>query len=172
MQKTIFLFLSFLLLTGCKNTSIGELNEINNKIIAYFSSEQAEYDNLSFNYIDEKEHKIIVGLKKNTKEEQEKFKKVVVDSYLIQFVEGKDYNNVQEILSVEDLKKLQEKITNRVSQNKEYTNFAAIEINEETRKVVVTLINNTEEEQKWFSENIVNSPYITFIKGGPYKTSK
>ena len=36
--------------------------------------------------------------------------------------------------------------------------------------MIVTLIKNTEEEQKWFKENIVNSPYITFIEEGPFTT--
>lgn len=173
MKKVTFLILfSFLLFTGCKTTNIEELNEINNKIIAYFSSEQVDYDNLSFNYVDEKTHKVIVGLKKNTKEEQEAFKELVVDSSLIWFVEGREHTDVPEVITIEDLKELQEKITDKVSGKKEYTNFAACGIDEETRKVVVTLINNSEEEQKCFLEQVMNSPYITFIEGGPYKTSK
>lgn len=167
--KIIAILLTILLLTGCK-PSTSELKEINDKIITYFSSEQREYDNLSFNYVDEKEDKVIVGLKNNTKEEQEKFKELVIDSSHIQFVEGKNNSNVPEIVTIEELKELQEQITDKISNKKDSTNFAACQVDEEERKVIVTLIKNTEEEQKWFKENIVNSPYITFIEEGPFTT--
>lgn len=39
-----------------------ELNNINEKIISYFISDNAEYDNLSFNYIDTTNNVIVVGL--------------------------------------------------------------------------------------------------------------
>lgn len=77
--------------TGCsKNTNVSEeqLNNINDKIIAYFSSDNVEYNNLSFNYVDTINKKVVVGLLDNSKEEQEKFKKLVVDSEYIVFIEG------------------------------------------------------------------------------------
>ena len=43
-------------LTGCSKSttevSKTELNKVNDQIIEYFSSENVEYDNLSFNYVD------------------------------------------------------------------------------------------------------------------------
>lgn len=70
------------------NINIDELNTINNKIIEYFSSDNVEYNNFSFNYIDEENNVIVVGLIDNSKEEQEKFKEEVIDSELIKFVQG------------------------------------------------------------------------------------
>jgi len=37
---------------------------------------------------------------------------------------------------------------------------------------VKELYEELKEEQKWFLEQVINSPDITFIEGGPYKTSK
>ncbi len=87
-------------LTGCgKSTtevSEAELNKVNNQIIEYFSSENGEYDNLSFNYVDLTNKKVVVGLIDNSKEQQDKFKKLVINSELIEFIKGEnliDYNN-------------------------------------------------------------------------------
>ena len=95
MKKKILNTLLFIIIiisvTGCsKNTNVSEeqLNNINDKIIAYFSSDNAEYNNLSFNYVDTINKKVVVGLLDNSKEEQEKFKKQVVDSEYIVFIEG------------------------------------------------------------------------------------
>ena len=87
-------------LTGCGKSatevSEKELNKVNDQIIEYFSSENVEYNNLSFNYVDLDSKKVIVGLIDNSKEQQDKFKKLVNDSELIEFVNGEDaidYNN-------------------------------------------------------------------------------
>ena len=51
-------------LTGCGNSAIEvsekELNKVNDQIIEYFSSENVEYNNLSFNYVDLDSKKVIV----------------------------------------------------------------------------------------------------------------
>ena len=95
MKKKILNTLLFLVIiisvTGCNktaNVSEEQLNNINDKIIAYFSSDNAEYNNLSFNYVDTINKKVVVGLLNNSKEEQERFKKLVVDSEYIVFIEG------------------------------------------------------------------------------------
>lgn len=87
-------------LTGCdkSNTEVSEteLNKVNEQIIEYFSSENVEYDNLSFNYVDLTNKKVVVGLIDNSKKQQDKFKKLVTNSKLIEFVKGEnliDYNN-------------------------------------------------------------------------------
>ena len=95
MKKKILNTLLFIIIiisvTGCNktaNVSEEQLNNINDKIIAYFSSDNAEYNNLSFNYVDTINKKVVVGLLNNSKEEQERFKKLVVDSEYIVFSEG------------------------------------------------------------------------------------
>lgn len=89
--NTILFVVIIISVTGCsKNTNVSEeqLNNINDKIIAYFSSDNVEYNNLSFNYVDTINKNVVVGLLDNSKEEQEKFKKQVVDSEYIAFIEG------------------------------------------------------------------------------------
>ncbi len=79
---------------GCKkDVDQAKLNEVNDKIIEYFSSDYVEYDNLSFSYIDEANGKVVVGLLDNSKEQRDKFKKLVVDSDLIEFIQGKELIN-------------------------------------------------------------------------------
>lgn len=89
--NTILFVVIIISVTGCsKNTNVSEeqLNNINDKIIAYFSSDNVEYNNLSFNYVDTINKNVVVGLLDNSKEEQEKFKKQVVDYEYIVFIEG------------------------------------------------------------------------------------
>ena len=100
MKKTLFAVLvctlMTLTLTGCGskvetdnrvgNVSIEELNDINNKIIYYFNNNGASiYNNYSYNYVDEKDMVVVVGLVNNSKEEQEWFKNNIVDSKYIRF---------------------------------------------------------------------------------------
>ena len=89
--NTLLFIIIIISVTGCNktaNVSEEQLNNINDKIIAYFSSDNAEYNNLSFNYVDTINKKVVVGLLNNSKEEQERFKKLVVDSEYIVFIEG------------------------------------------------------------------------------------
>lgn len=100
MKKTLFAVLicgiMVLTLTGCgsknddvNNVSIDELNDINNKIIFYFNDNGTSiYDNYSYNYVDENDMVVIVGLVDNSKEEQEWFRKNIVDSKYIRFEQG------------------------------------------------------------------------------------
>jgi hypothetical protein len=79
-------------ITGCqksKNTiTVDQLNDVNNEIIKYFSSNNVEYGNWSFNYVDEENNVVIVGLFDNSKEQQKLFKEKVVNSNLIKFIHG------------------------------------------------------------------------------------
>lgn len=77
-------------------------------------------------------------------------------------------NNTKEP-SISELKQLQQKIEEKLD-NITYDNLASYGIDEENKKVVIELVNNTKEEQDWFKENITDSPYIEFKQGGPYKT--
>ena len=103
MKKTLFTVLicgiMVLTLTGCgskietnddvNNVIIDELNDINNKIIFYFNDNGTYiYDNYSYNYVDENDMVVVVGLVDNSKEEQEWFKRNIVDSKYIRFEQG------------------------------------------------------------------------------------
>lgn len=82
-----------LTITGCgkkiKKTQLEDLQKINNEIIKYFSDKDVKnYENFIFNYIDEENKVVVVGLLDNSEKEQEKFKNTVVNSDLIKFVKG------------------------------------------------------------------------------------
>lgn len=77
-------------------------------------------------------------------------------------------NNAKEP-SMSELKQLQQKIEEKLD-NITYDNLASYGIDEENKKVIIELVNNTKEEQDWFKENITDSPHIEFKQGGPYKT--
>ena len=70
--------------------SMKALNEINDQIIQYFQSDNHEYKNLAHNYVDEKERVVAVGLLENTKEQQDKFRELVIDSKYIRFEKGEE----------------------------------------------------------------------------------
>ena len=72
--------------------SMKSLNEINDQIIKYFQSDNHEYRNLAHNYIDEKERVVAVGLLENTKEQQDKFRELVINSEYIRFEKGEEIN--------------------------------------------------------------------------------
>lgn len=67
-------------LTGCEtktNVSIEELNNINNKIIDYFQKNGTEkYNNYSYNYVDERNKVVIVGLIDNSKKNKNGSRKI------------------------------------------------------------------------------------------------
>lgn len=84
-------------MTGCRNKkerTMEKLNNVNNKIIEYFSSDNIEYDNFSFNYINTENKFVVVGLLNNSKEKQEQFKEMVIDSDLIKFIQGSENINI------------------------------------------------------------------------------
>lgn len=95
-------------LTGCgkeKEVSVDELNGVNNKIIEYFQTNGVdEYENYSYNYVDEENKVVIVGLVDNSKEQQEWFKNNVVNSKYIKFEQGEhatteSYENISTLQS-------------------------------------------------------------------------
>ena len=160
MKKTLFAVLvctlMTLTLTGCGskvetdnrvgNVSIEKLNDINNKIIYYFNDNGTSiYNNYSYNYVDEKDMVVVVGLVNNSKEEQEKFiKKVFINDEakildainnqeIIKFVESKDAFEGKIIvaeenyITVEVLRdsksfKVKDKVTMKISRTTNGTN--------------------------------------------------
>ncbi len=75
-------------------------------------------------------------------------------------------------VTIEDLNRIQDKISEYFTDNNEYTNLVGYGIDTENKVVVVTLIDNSEKQQEWFKKNVINSKYIKFEQGGPYTTSK
>lgn len=79
--------------TVLTDVELNKLNDINNKIIDYFRTNGLDkYSNLSYNYVDEMNGNVVVGLLVNNQEEQDKFKRLVVDSDLIRFEQGENIN--------------------------------------------------------------------------------
>lgn len=96
----IILICGFMIIgiTGCSNSKKEikkeDLQSVNNKIIDYFQSNGiTEYDNYVFNYVDEENNVVVVGLLDNSEEEQEKFKNSIIDSDLIKFVKSEKLVN-------------------------------------------------------------------------------
>ena len=88
-----------------KEVSIDELNNINDEIIGYFNRNGTKkYDNFSYNYVDEKEKVVVVGLIDNSKKEQKWFSKNIVDSKYLRFEKAKrmedDYLNVSKKIDI------------------------------------------------------------------------
>lgn len=76
------------------------------------------------------------------------------------------------IVKIEELNNINNQISEYfISNDLEYSNLGAHYVDEDSKMVVVELIVNTSEQQKWFRENVVNSGLIKFIQGGPYTTS-
>ena len=66
------------------------------KIIDYFQKNGTEkYNNYSYNYVDEKNKVVIVGLIDNSKKEQKWFKKNIVNSKYIKFEQGENSKNTR-----------------------------------------------------------------------------
>ncbi len=92
MGKRVILFLLIIFnIAGCGKEvpSIEELNTINDQIIKYFETTDHDYQNVSFNYVDEDNRLVIVGLLDNSREKQEEFRNKVLDSPYIKFEQSK-----------------------------------------------------------------------------------
>lgn len=85
-------------ITGCNNKEVGlkELNKINDKITEFYINNNEKAGNLGSHYVDEENKVVVVELIDNTKEEQEKFRKEIIDSEYIKFIQGGPYNTTTE----------------------------------------------------------------------------
>ena len=85
------------IITGCNNEEVGvkELNKINDKITEFYINNNDKAGNLGPHYVDEENKVVVVELINNSKEEQEKFRKEVIDSEYIKFVQGSQQDNHQ-----------------------------------------------------------------------------
>ena len=98
MKKILTIVLCVVMLvvtTGCNNekVSIKELNKINDKITEFYINNNDKAGNLGSHYVDEENKVVVVELINNTKEEQEKFRKEIIDSEYIKFIQGGPYND-------------------------------------------------------------------------------
>ncbi len=100
MKKILTIVLCVFMLavtTGCNNEEVRvkELNKINDKITEFYINNNDKAGNLGSHYVDEENKVVVVELINNTKEEQEKFRKEIIDSEYIKFVQGGPYNNTK-----------------------------------------------------------------------------
>ncbi len=99
MWKKILVFLmigvTMASIVGCKNNSVSvteeDLEKVLQEIDNYYQSDKYKVDDysMSFYYMDLTNMKVVVGLMDNSKEQQEGFKKNVVNSEYITFVQGR-----------------------------------------------------------------------------------
>ena len=76
-------------------------------------------------------------------------------------------------ITIDELKYIQKAADNSLAkyrETNEYENFASSYVDEEKNRVIIELVDNSKKEQKWFRNNIYDSEYILFKRGGPYYT--
>ncbi len=154
-------------LVGCGKTEDMEyeLSMIDNKIVEYFLSDNEELDNLSFNYIDRANNKVIVGLLDNSKEQQEKIEKFIGDTEFIEFVQSKkQIDDNDDSTLMDTYNKVSDYFGN---ENVDRHGLSTLSIDEKKSVVIVGLAENSKEEQEKFLNNVqVSSKYILFKQGG------
>lgn len=100
-MKKVLIIIMFIcmigIITGCDSdeVSLKELNDINDKITEFYINNNDKAGNLGSHYVDEENKVVVVELIDNSSEEQEKFRKEVVDSEYIKFVQGNQQYNQQ-----------------------------------------------------------------------------
>ena len=108
-MKKVLIIIMFICMigtiTGCDSdeVSLKELNDINDKITEFYINNNDKAGNLGSHYVDEENKVVVVELIDNSSEEQEKFRKEVVDSEYIKFVQGnQQYNQQLKITKTKD----------------------------------------------------------------------
>lgn len=152
-------FMKYELSLDEEKVTVKELNEVNDKIIEYFSlDDKVEYNNYGYNYIDYENMVVVVGLKENTKEEQNKFREMVVDSDLIKFEEGKIV--VSDKTTVEEIKlKTEIEVTNHGNSDSDLVKYKVYI--KDSKLYAVNLKNN--EEKIVFDKEYVKNIAIRSI---------
>ena len=87
--------------------------------------------------------------------------------WIIEIFDFEIYNELYIPISKSDLQKIQDELTDKVVSFKDYDNFAGCGPDEKEKFIIVELLDNSMKEQKRFRENIYDSPYIKFKRGGP-----
>jgi len=96
------------------------------------------------------------------------------DGWKIEILGFQIYNKTDvyvEVITIEELNNIQKQITDKLELQNNYNNFASCGVDTQRKVVVVELVDNSEEQQEWFKNNILDSKYIEFKQGGPYTTS-
>lgn len=73
--------------------------------------------------------------------------------------------------TMDELKSLRGEIQDKLKQLDHYNGISSFGIDTKEMVIVVEFVENDEEHQKWFKDNINDSEYIKFRQGGPYTTS-
>lgn len=152
-----------------------DINEIQDYINNYFENAKDEdLNNYSYSYVDESKNKVIVGLVDNSKEKQELFIRNVFTkccgSIYIKNLKEQNIIIFEQGEHLKDLKKIHEEINNKIDEL-DYHNVSSTGINQTNTKIIVELVNNSEEEQDYFCKNIYDCNFVEFKQGGPYTTS-
>ncbi len=95
------------------------------------------------------------------------------DGWKVEILGIQVYNKTDifiEVITIEELNNIQKQITDKLALQNDYNNFASCGVDEQRKVVVVELIDNSEEQQEWFKNNILDSKYIEFKQGGSYTT--
>lgn len=97
------------------------------------------------------------------------------DGWKVEILGIQIYNKTDilvDVITIEELNNIQKQITDKIAlKNNYYSNFASCGVDTQRKVVVVELVENSEEQQEWFKNNILDSKYIEFKQGGPYITS-
>ena len=80
-------------------------------------------------------------------------------------------NKKENKATMEELKALRGEIQDKLKQLDYYNGISSFGIDTKEMVIVVEFVENDEEHQKWFKDNINDSEYIKFRQGGPYTTS-
>ena len=80
-------------------------------------------------------------------------------------------NKKENKATMEELKMLRGEIQEKLKELNYYNGISSYGIDTKEMVVVVEFVENDEEHQKWFNDNISDSKYIKFKQGGPYTTS-
>jgi len=77
-------------------------------------------------------------------------------------------------ITIEELENIHKEVDDSIEkyrENNEYHNVASTGVDREKYRLIIELVDNSTEQQKWFRENIYDSKYLVFKQGGPYTTS-
>lgn len=84
-------------------------------------------------------------------------------------------NKEESKVTIEELKKIRGEIQDNIikyyDKYQNYNGLSSYGIDTKEIVIVVEFVENDEEHQKWFKDNICDSEYIKFKQGGPYTTS-
>lgn len=168
--KTILCIMILFCVAGCNGgVSFDELYEINSIIVDYF--DENEDQNYRYNYIDEENKRIIVGLVDISKRQKNKFKENIVNSKYIKFEKSG-----QQELSIEELKDIQYKIIDQaksmedkmiektLNMQKLFHSFSGCFVDEDNNKIVISLVNTNKPERELFRKLVFNYKNIDYEK--------